>query len=110
MNEELEKVRMEGLYMLAIADPEILALAQKYEPLGMDQSKLLVKLKVLKEAGLLKDEIISLDQQLENLPNIAFEKARAKARELMKTRPELNLEKATDIILLDEPELKKQLD
>ena len=109
-NTDISEIRQEALYMLAIGDPEILSLSQKYDPLGLDQKSLLIKLKVLKDAGVLEDEVAFLDQQLVNLPLLALEKARAKARELMKSRPELNLEKATDIILEDEPELKAQMD
>ncbi len=108
--EEAKEAIQEAKYQLALKDEELVELAKEYEDLGMDERNFLIKLKTLKDSGLLDDEIEMLEQQRGKLISDTLEKVRAKARDLMKSRQDLNLEKASDIILEDEPELRKVLD
>ena len=109
---------------------ELTAVAKKYEVIGKKVEDLVPTLKSLKAAGgtayddmiALLDDLVSAQETSgvfgeigKSRPGTDAEKsgiakARAKAAELRKTRPELSAEQALDEVLLADPELMAEFD
>lgn len=108
---------------------EMTMVAKKYEPLGKKSEELVPMLKKMKEAGddLYNSYIAALDQQLDiqkqsgifgeigkstsGAPSGSVEdRWIAKAREIMKSNPNLTMAQAKDQAYLDDPQLAAELD
>ena len=109
---------------------ELTAVAKKYEVIGKKAEDLVPTLKSLKLAGgtayddmiALLDDMVSAQEasgvfgeigksrQGTDAEKSGIAKARAKAAELRKTRPELSAEQALDEVLLSDPELMAEFD
>ncbi len=109
---------------------ELTAVAKKYEVIGKKAEDLVPTLKSLKQAGgtayddmiALLDDMVSAQEasgvfgeigksrQGTDAEKSGIAKARAKAAELRKARPELSAEQALDEVLLSDPELMAEFD
>ena len=109
---------------------ELTAVAKKYEVIGKKSEDLVPTLKSLKQAGgtayddmiALLDDLVSAQDasgvfteigksnQGTDAEKSGIAKARAKAAELRKSRPELSAEQALDEVLLGDPELMAEFD
>ena len=108
-------------------DAALLSIAKKYEVLGRKPEELVKKFKALKSVSedLYNDEIAALDELAKSMEQSVFgeigksrsggtedaiTKARALATELRKSNPALSEAQALDQVLLDNDELRKELD
>lgn len=121
--EELRKMREQA------QDEKLMEVAKRYAVLGRKPEDLVKKFKALKAVSedLYNDEIAALDEMVKTMSagvfgeigksaegsqgaKSAIAKARAKAAELKKNRPELTDAQALDAVLLEDPELMAELD